>query len=173
MQPLRPAPTWSVETWLNTPHPLTLEGLRGRVILLGSFQMLCPGCVQVGLPQLAKAYELFPRDQVTVVGLHTVFEHHSAMTEVALRAFVHEYRLSFPIGIDRPNSPLPETMARYDLQGTPSVILIDRQGRLRLKRLGHVDDLWLGAQIGALLTEPLTPPIASEATVCTPEGCTL
>ncbi|MFY7779122.1 MAG: peroxiredoxin family protein [Elstera sp.] len=172
MPKLRPAPAWSVETWLNSPHPLTLEGLRGRVILLGTFQMLCPGCVQVGLPQLARAYDLFPRDQVAVIGLHTVFEHHSAMNEGALRAFVHEYRLKFPIGIDRPGAPLPETMARYDLQGTPSVILIDRLGRLRLKRFGHVDDLWLGAQIGALLTEPLGQADFSETAACTPEGCT-
>jgi hypothetical protein len=172
MPKLRPAPAWSVETWLNSPHPLTLEGFRGRVVLLGTFQMLCPGCVQVGLPQLARAYDLFPHDQVAVIGLHTVFEHHSAMNEGALRAFVHEYRLKFPIGIDRPGAPLPETMARYDLQGTPSVILIDQQGRLRLKRFGHVDDLWLGAQIGALLTEPLGQADCSETAACTPEGCT-
>lgn len=170
MSRLRPAPPWSVETWLNTPQPLSLENLRGRIILLGSFQMLCPGCVQAGLPQLARAAALFPPDQVAVVGLHTVFEHHEAQGEGALRAFIHEYRLRFPIGIDRPGKPLPETMTAYDLQGTPSLILIDRQGMLRAKRFGHVEDLWLGAQIGALLTEPLPAPAGGDA-VCTPDGC--
>ena len=172
MPRLRPAPAWSIETWLNTPEPLSLDSLRGRIILLGSFQMLCPGCVQVGLPQLARAAALFLADQVAVIGLHTVFEHHAAQGETALRAFIHEYRLRFPIGIDLPGKPLPQTMAAYDLQGTPSLILIDRQGMLRAKRFGHVDDLWLGAQIGALLTE-VPPPLATKTAVCTPEGCTL
>ena len=36
------APSWSTTEWLNTPEPLTLEQLRGRVVLLHAFQMLCP-----------------------------------------------------------------------------------------------------------------------------------
>lgn len=44
-------PEWQVSTWLNTPEPIALESLRGRVVLLHAFQMLCPGCVAHGLPQ--------------------------------------------------------------------------------------------------------------------------
>jgi len=33
-------PTWEVERWLNTPQPLSLESLRGKVIVLEAFQML-------------------------------------------------------------------------------------------------------------------------------------
>jgi len=38
------APEWQVETWFNTKVPLHLADLRGKVILLHAFQMLCPGC---------------------------------------------------------------------------------------------------------------------------------
>ena len=37
---------------------------------------------------------------------------------------------------------------------TPTLILIDRAGRLRLQHFGLVDDLRLGAQIATLLSEP-------------------
>ena len=45
------------------------------------------------------------------------------------------------------------TMLAYGLQGTPSLVLIDRAGRIRLSEFGHVDDMSVGAAIGKLLTE--------------------
>lgn len=147
------APPWAVSEWLNTDQPLSLESLRGRVIVLHAFQMLCPGCVSHGLPQAQRVYEAFDAKDVAVVGLHTVFEHHAAMTRVSLEAFVYEYRLRFPIGIDAPGVPdgVPQTMQAYGLRGTPSLILIDRASRIRLHEFGHVPDLALGAAIAQLI----------------------
>jgi hypothetical protein len=45
------APELSVMRWFNQPEPLSLAKLRGRVVLLYAFQMLCPGCVAHGTPQ--------------------------------------------------------------------------------------------------------------------------
>ncbi|MEE8207958.1 MAG: redoxin domain-containing protein, partial [Nitrosomonadaceae bacterium] len=95
------APELQTSGWLNTPQSITLASLRGKVIVLHSFQMLCPGCVQVGIPQAQRMYEEFDPKEVAVIGLHTVFEHHSVMGRDALEVFVHEYRLRFPIGIDK------------------------------------------------------------------------
>ena len=91
-----------------------------------------------------------------MLGLHSVFEHHEAMTPVALRAFVHEYRLTFPIAVDQPSGTqsLPQTMLAYGMKGTPTLVLIDRCGRRRSQHFGVVDDLRVGAEIGRLLTEP-------------------
>ena len=44
------APAWQVAAWLNTPAPLALAQLRGRVVLLHAFQMLCPACVGHAVP---------------------------------------------------------------------------------------------------------------------------
>lgn len=153
------APPLEVARWLNTDTPLTLDALRGRVVMLHAFQMLCPGCVAHGLPQAAKAHEMFGRSDLVVIGLHTVFEHHAVTGADALEAFVHEYRLQFPIGIDTPaaRGPIPLTMQAYDLGGTPSVVLIDREGRIRLNQLGRVDDMALGAFIGKLIAGSDTP----------------
>jgi len=45
---LRDAPPLQVAQWFNTPAPLSLEALRGKVVVLEAFQMLCPGCVSHG-----------------------------------------------------------------------------------------------------------------------------
>ena len=72
----------------------------------------------------------------------------------ALRAFVHEYRLTFPIGIDKPGKAnLPQTMEAYGLRGTPSLLLLDQAGRLRLHHFGRIDDMALGALIGQLIAQ--------------------
>jgi hypothetical protein len=146
------APEWSVETWLNTDTALGVSALRGKVIVLHAFQMLCPGCVLHGLPQAQRIHDAFGHDGVVVVGLHTVFEHHAAMTETALRAFVHEFRYTFPIGIDghEAGDPLPLTMARYGMRGTPTLVLIDRDGVIRHHAFGREDDLRIGARVAAL-----------------------
>lgn len=160
-----PAPPLQVSHWFNTPQPITLESLRGRVVALHAFQMLCPGCVAHGLPQAARMHELFPRQQLAVIGLHTVFEHHEVMgTPAALQAFIHEYRLAFPIGIDQPSgAEVPLTMQALQLRGTPSLVLLDKLGRVRLHHFGRIDDLRVGALIGELIAE----------TACDEDGCLL
>ncbi|MGC4028175.1 MAG: redoxin domain-containing protein [Steroidobacteraceae bacterium] len=149
------APPLQVSQWLNTSAPLTLEGLLGRVVVVEAFQMLCPGCVSHGLPQATRICETFRMEDVQVIGLHTVFEHHEAQTPVALQAFLHEYRIGFPVAVDMPGEGryLPRTMAAYDMQGTPTLVLIDRAGRRRAQHFGAVPDLLLGAEIMSLLRE--------------------
>lgn len=150
------APEWQTTQWLNTPQALSLAALRGRVVLLHAFQMLCPGCVSHALPQAQRVAESFADAALSVVGLHTVFEHHEVMGAEALRVFVHEYRIRYPVGIDAPGSegdPLPRTMRAYAMRGTPTLVLIDAAGRLREQAFGVVDDLVLGAAIGRLLLE--------------------
>jgi thiol-disulfide isomerase/thioredoxin len=153
-----PAPPLATTEWFNSAQ-LTLEALRGKVVVLGTFQMLCPGCVSTGLPQLQRVFDAFDRHHVSVIGLHTVFEHHTAMTPIALAAFLHEYRISFPVAVDAPspNNDVPITMARYGFQGTPSLALIDKAGRLRLNRFGHEPDLQLGGAIARLTLEDELP----------------
>ena len=103
----KPAPEWRVTQWFNTREPLSLSALRGKVVVLHAFQMLCPGCVQLGLPQAQRIARIFDPGDVAVIGLHTVFEHHAVMTPAALQVFIHEYRLDFPIGVDEPGQDGP------------------------------------------------------------------
>lgn len=146
-------PEWQVSTWINAATAITLQSLRGRAVLIHAFQMLCPACVAHGLPQAQKVRQAFAEPELAVVGLHTVFEHHDVMTVNALRAFVHEYRWSFPIGVDQPDGRGGPsiTMSRYGLRGTPSCLVLDRYGRVRLHHFGQIDDLVLGTLLGQVL----------------------
>lgn len=152
------APPLEVERWVQG-GPLTLEDLQGRVVLLEAFQMLCPGCVSHALPQAKRVQQAFRPEDVTVVGLHTVFEHHAVTGPDALGVFLSEFAYRFPVAVDahREGESIPVTMRAYDLQGTPTSILIDRAGRVRHRIFGAVDDLRLGAQLGRLVAEEPPP----------------
>ncbi len=116
--------------------------------------MLCPGCVNHSLPQAQSIHASFSQDTVAVIGLHSVFEHHAAMTPVALEAFLHEYRISFPVAVDEDSDQdIPKTMQAYQLRGTPSLVLIDAQGNLRASHFGQFSDLRVGAEIATLVAE--------------------
>lgn len=150
-------PELRVSQWFNTDHDITLTGLHGQVIVIEAFQMLCPGCVLHGLPLAQKVQKSFSSDAVTVLGLHTVFEHHAAMTPVSLAAFLHEYRITFPVGVDATGEgSMPKTMEAFQMRGTPSMLLIDKVGALRAHHFGEVNELQLGAQIATLLNEGVT-----------------
>jgi hypothetical protein len=151
----RLAPAWDVQRWFNQPGRPGLVDYRGRVVAIHAFQMLCPGCVAHGIPQAQRIGRTFGSSDVAVIGLHTVFEHHQAMGPVALEAFLHEYRVDFPVGVDAPsaNGAVPATMAAYGMRGTPTLILVDRMGRLRLHAFGRLDDMAVGAAISALVAE--------------------
>lgn len=146
------APEWIVSAWYGADDAPTLASCRGRVTALETFQMLCPGCISHGLPQAQRLRAAFAPDDLVVLGLHTVFEHHAVMGPDALEAFLHEYRIGFPVGVDAPGEgPLPRTMELYGLRGTPSLLLFDREGRLRAHHFGAADDLRVGAEVGELL----------------------
>lgn len=155
----QPAPQWSVERWFNTTADLELDAFRGRVVALHAFQILCPGCVVHGVPQAQRIAASFDPDEVAVVGLHSVFEHHAAMGPASLEAFLHEYAVSFPVAVDRPSPqrPVPETMQRYHMRGTPSLVLIDREGRVRLHTFGRPEDMLVGAAVALLVGESAQP----------------
>lgn len=150
---LQLAPDLKIQEWLNTTECISLKELQGRVVVLHAFQMLCPGCVSHGVPQAMKIHNAFSRDDVVVLGLHTVFEHHAVMTPAALKVFMHEYKIPFPVGIDtaQVDHPIPLTMQAYELRGTPSMVIIDRSGKVRLNHLGQIDDLHVGAILGQLI----------------------
>ena len=109
------------------------------------------------MPQARRLHEIAKNlDDLVVLGIHTVFEHHAAMTPVSLEAFLHEYRITHPVGVDTAvdGDPIPATMRAYGMQGTPSLVLIDRRGDVRLHAFGAAEDLAVGAAIAALVGEP-------------------
>ncbi|MND08532.1 hypothetical protein D3C83_312080 [compost metagenome] len=52
-----------------------------------------------------------------------------------------------------PDERIPATMRDYNMQGTPTLVLIDRAGRLRLQHFGRLEDLMVGAEVMRLVGE--------------------
>ncbi len=173
------APELQTIHWLNAEGPITLDSLRGRVVMIEAFQMLCPGCVSHGLPQARRVAETFSSDDVCVLGLHTVFEHHAVQgTAEALEAFLHEYKITFPVGIDAPSGTggPPKTMTAFNMRGTPTLLLLDRKGRIRKKHFGREQDMVIGAEIMALVCEERSSDSQIAGTDddhCNEDGCVL
>jgi len=152
-------PELATTGWINADKPLTLKALRGKVVVVTAFQMLCPGCLEHGLPQAKRLAQKFNPEDIVVLGLHSVFEHHAVMTPAALQVFMAEFKWPFPVGIDAPgDDDIPKTMAAYQMQGTPTLLLFDRAGRLRRHYFGRPDDLQLAAEITALAIEDANSP---------------
>lgn len=171
------APEIAASEWFNTPAPLSLQALRGRPVFLHSFQLLCPGCVAEAIPQVQRIERVFANTDLQVIGLHTVFEHHAAMTPVTLRAFLHEYRLKSPVAVDlaEDGSDIPVTMRRFGLRGTPSSVLIGRDGAIIHQAFGVEDDIVVGARIAMALSaripEIKPAPATGEAHGCADGTC--
>lgn len=150
-----PAPEIAAGAWLNTPEPLSLEHFRGRVVAIFAFQRKCEGCIQLSLPQARELWESFDRADLIVLGLHCPFESSSRSDRSALQQFLDEHNLKFPVAIDADGeSWQPETFSRYSMQGTPTLVLIGRNGTRRMQRTGHVSDILLGAAVQELIDEP-------------------
>ncbi|MDX2289276.1 MAG: TlpA disulfide reductase family protein [Hyphomicrobiaceae bacterium] len=148
-------PDFSVETWINTLKAPTLADLKGRVVVVAAFQTGCKGSLTHGIPQAQRVAENFDPRQVVVIGLVTPFENAEGQTKERVEAFAAEHGLMFPIAIDKivPGQDMTATMEAYELRGTPSVLVFDRQGRVRRHYLGEASDIRLASEIMAMLVE--------------------
>lgn len=146
----RLAPEWEVERWLNVVEPPSLASWRGRVVVAYAFQSGCPGCVEHALPQLAEIRRAHPEGDLIVAALHTSVE---PLAAGQLEDLLRRQGIRFPVAVDRPTvRALPRTAELYGLDGTPALLLIDREGYLRRRSYGTPARAELETWLGALRT---------------------
>lgn len=64
-----PAPAWEVSDWIGSP-PLTLAGLRGKVVLVRWFMSTdCPYCT-ASAPALRQLHEDYRERGLAVIGMY-------------------------------------------------------------------------------------------------------
>jgi hypothetical protein len=152
-------PEITASRWLNSDAKRTLKAEKGKVVVVCVFQIECPGSKKYGLPQAMRLAHAFSEDEVTVLGLHMAFENFDKQSIDKVEAFLNDNEIDIPVAYDKPNGTgLPQTMQDYELQGTPAILMFDRQGRLRRHYLGAVDDLRIGAEVMALAIEDVNSP---------------
>ncbi len=149
-----PAPEFTkIADWLNTPgdKPLTIAGLRGKVVLVDFWTYSCINCLRT-LPHLRAWYAEYHPLGLQIVGVHTpefAFEH--VLGNV--RAATHDLHVTWPIALDNNYG----TWNAYSNQYWPAEYLIDRNGNVRHVHFGEGDYGGSEQQIRALLAEGTKP----------------
>ena len=142
--------------WLGGGDPLTLEDLRGRVVVLDFWTYCCINCLHV-LPELAAIEQRFAGAPVTVLGVHSPKfprEHDSgAVTRAMAR-----HRIAHAVINDADHA----LWSQYAVKAWPTLVVLDGTGREAWRRSGEVDRDDLGAVITDLLAE-LSPTEAAPA----------
>ncbi len=69
LEDLGSAPELNNQVWLNTDHPLRLEDLRGKVVLLDMWTFGCINCRHV-IPSLRGWYQSYGDKGLVVIGNH-------------------------------------------------------------------------------------------------------
>lgn len=162
------------ERWFNTPgdRPLTLRGLRGRVVLVDFWTYSCINCLRT-LPYLKAWDERYRKDGLTVVGVHSPefpFEREAGNVETA----IEENGIRYPVAQDNELA----TWNAYENQYWPAEYFIDAKGRVRYVHFGEgeygekeqvIRDLL--AEAGEEVGKSETPvhAVAPSQTVTTPE----
>ena len=149
------APEWVISEWINS-NGFTLKDLRGKVVIIVFFQLWCPGCNKFSGPLMEKWRQKYSnRQDLQLVGIHTVFEGHSQQTPKRLRQYVKEKNITYPVGIDDyvSSQRMPETMIRYHTRGTPEIVIIDKSGKISFQHFGGFSSDVVAELIDTLLGE--------------------
>ncbi|MEE8168125.1 MAG: redoxin domain-containing protein, partial [Candidatus Hydrothermarchaeales archaeon] len=86
-----------IAAWINS-EPLTLEELRGKVVLLDFWTYSCINCIRT-LPYLKAWHAEYADDGLVIIGVHTPeFFFEKKYANVKKRA--EEYELEYPIALD-------------------------------------------------------------------------
>jgi len=120
------APMFSMTTFEG--ERFTLADHRGKIVVLNFWASWCyPSCYEEA-PVLEATWQAFRDNAVVVVGVDI------QDTEEAARAFIDQFKLTFPNGRDITG----KISIDYGIYGVPETFIIDRQGKIVFKRAGAV-----------------------------------
>jgi DNA-binding beta-propeller fold protein YncE len=109
--------------WINTAAPLTMAGLRGKVVLLDFWTYGCINCIHI-IPDLKRLEEEYP-DELVVIGVHSAKFSNEAVTE-NIEQVVHRYDLAHPVVNDADF----DIWNAWGARAWPTVALIDPAGNV-------------------------------------------
>ncbi len=135
-----------IEAWLNSP-PLTLESLRGKVVLVDFWTYSCINCLRT-LPYLKSWDEKYRDKGLVIIGIHTPefqFEHDQSNVRMA----VAKYGLKYPIALDNGY----QTWTAFQNHFWPHKYLMDQDGVIRHEQIGEGGYQETEAMIQKLLNE--------------------
>ena len=126
-----PAPEFTgLEGWLNSA-PLTMQDLRGKVVLVDFWTYSCINCLRT-LPYITRWDEQYRDKGLVVIGVHAPeFEFEKSRTNIA--AALAKFGIRYPVALDNKLDTWTAFKNRY----WPAHYLIDRQGRVVYTHFGE------------------------------------
>ena len=128
--------------------PLSLRGLRGKVVLLDYWATWCGPC-RMATPTLRALHRKFHRQGFSVVGMSM----DQADTSAQVAPFVRAMHMTYPVTLSLAANA--RAQAAYHADALPSQYLIDKRGIVRWSQTGYSPDEGkvLTALIPGLLAE--------------------
>ncbi|CAN5407561.1 thioredoxin family protein [soil metagenome] len=116
--------------WFNS-SPLTLSGLRGKVVLVNFWTYGCVNCVNT-LPHVTQLYSKYKDKGLVIVGVHTPefpFEHSASNVQAALK----RHGITYPVAQDNNSA----TWNAWHNQYWPAQYIVDRSGHIIYSHAGE------------------------------------
>jgi peroxiredoxin/uncharacterized membrane protein len=161
----REAPAFTLETL--TGDRVTLEGLRGRPVVLSYFATWCPPC-RTEVNALVKLHERFAARGLAIVGAVADRQQDAETTPEQERKdaleLVEKAKLPYPLAI-----ATPELARAYELEGIPITVVIDREGKIA-KIFHGLHELKRLEEVVSPLVEAAKPSAAAPVVEKTPSG---
>ena len=131
--PVKPAPAPAfagIDTWLNSA-PLTMEQMRGKVVLVDFWTYTCINCIRT-LPHVKSWHQKFKDRGLVVVGVHTPeFAFEKNINNVKRAS--GELGVEFPVAVDN-NVAI---WRAFNNNYWPAHYFVDAQGRIRFHHFGE------------------------------------
>jgi thiol-disulfide isomerase/thioredoxin len=126
----RLAPQIASGEWINS-EPLKLEALRGRVVLVDFWTFGCYNCRNT-LPTLKRLDSTYRERGLTIIGVHSPeFDREKKIEEV--RREISSLGIKYPVVTDNDY----DTWRAYDVEAWPTVVILDKRGRIRFTHIGE------------------------------------
>ena len=124
------APALVKGEWINS-EPTTLENLRGRVVLVDFWTFGCYNCRNT-LPALKKFDAAYRDKGLSIVGVHTPESDYEKKLD-KIQDAVKTNGIKYPVVTDTDG----ETWRAFGIQAWPTVVVLDKQGRIRYSHVGE------------------------------------
>ncbi len=116
--------------WFNS-EPLTLEQLRGKVVIIDFWTYSCINC-QRTMPYLRKWWETYKDKGLVIIGVHSP-EFEFEKSEKNLAQAIKDFKLPYPIVQDNDFA----TWRAYSNRYWPAKYIIDKEGYIRYTHFGE------------------------------------
>lgn len=137
----------ALQNWVNS-KPLTLDGLKGKVVLINFWTFGCVNC-QNTLPHVKDLYAKYHDQGFEIVGIHAPeFGYEQEIANV--RKAVKDDGIAWPVAQDNGF----KTWRKYKNGYWPAFYYLDRSGNVRHTHIGEGKYAEQDAVVAALLAEP-------------------